>query len=231
MSDPRRRPRCTLLVLAKAPVPGQVKTRLFPVLTAADAAELAAAALLDTLDTVRRTPAVARIAAFSGDLSRAPRFRELQDVLAGFTVIEQRGADLAQRIAAAHHDAALIGGAPVLQLGMDTPQVTADLLTECAQTLAGDDSSALLGPACDGGWWLLGLHEPGAARALESVPMSLPTTGDHTAAALRGVGLDITYVAALRDVDTPADVPLVARQCARDSRFRATAHTLGLLRS
>ncbi len=60
-------------------------------------------------------------------------------------VVEQRGEDFAARLANAHVDAAAAAGLPVLQIGMDTPQVTADLIAECAQALLGSD--AVLGMA------------------------------------------------------------------------------------
>ena len=66
-------------------------------------------------------------------------------------------------------------------------------------------------PATDGGFWLLGLREPGHAEALRAVPMSVPDTGARTAAALRGRGLRLAYAPPLRDVDTAADAWAVAR--------------------
>ena len=65
-----------------------------------------------------------------------------------------------------------------------------------------DDHDAALGPADDGGWWVLALRDPEAAQALADVPMSTPTTFDRTRAALRARGLDVTTVETLRDVDT-----------------------------
>jgi len=82
---------CTLLVVAKAPVAGLAKTRLAAGVGPETAAELAAAALLDTLDAVRRVDATAHVVALTGDLDLAPRADELHDMLAGFVVVPQRG--------------------------------------------------------------------------------------------------------------------------------------------
>jgi uncharacterized protein len=208
-----------VLVVAKAPVPGLAKTRLAANMGNAAAADIAAAALLDTLDAVAAAPAAARIVAMTGDLSAASRSAEIRTRLADFTVIEQRGDGFADRLANAHADAATAaGGLPVVQIGMDTPQVTADLLVECATALQSAD--AVLGMARDGGWWVLGLHDPRAAECLRDVPMSTSTTGAVTLAALRDTGLDVGLVSELVDVDTVDDVEVVRRACMPDSRFR-----------
>jgi glycosyltransferase A (GT-A) superfamily protein (DUF2064 family) len=208
-----------VLVVAKAPVPGLAKTRLAANMGNAAAADIAAAALLDTLDAVVAAPVAARIVAMTGDLSAASRSAEIRTRLADFTVIEQRGDGFADRLANAHADAAAAaGGLAVLQIGMDTPQVTADLLVECATALQSAD--AVLGMARDGGWWVLGLHDPRAAQCLRDVPMSTSTTGAVTLAALRDTGLDVGLVSELVDVDTVDDVEVVRRACLPDSRFR-----------
>jgi glycosyltransferase A (GT-A) superfamily protein (DUF2064 family) len=91
---------------------------------------------------------------------------------------------------------------------MDTPQLTAgDLLAAAAATAA---DPAVLGPAEDGGWWVLALRDPGAARALGTVVMSTSRTHDDTRSALAGAGLSVGATSTLRDVDTVADADLVA---------------------
>lgn len=211
----------TLLVVAKAPVPGLAKTRLAAGLggaTGADtAADLAAAALLDTLDAVADTPAAARVVALTGDLDAACRAAELRDRLARFTVIGQRGGDFAERLANAHADAAAAG--PVLQIGMDTPQVSPALLADCARSLLA--VPAVLGPAADGGWWILGVRDGAAADCLRTVPMSRPDTGALTLAALRAGCAEVALLPELRDVDTVDDIAAVSAECAPGSRFAA----------
>ncbi|WP_255205084.1 DUF2064 domain-containing protein, partial [Actinomadura sp. BRA 177] len=152
------------IVIAKEPVPGRVKTRLTPAYTPAEAAALAEAALRDTLTAVAAAPAGRRTLALDG----APG----PWLPAGFTVLAQRGGGLDERLAAAFADA--WAGRPLVLLGMDTPQVTPGLLTRAARDLEHRD--AVLGPAADGGFWLLGLRRPDA-RLLRGVPMSRPDTG------------------------------------------------------
>ncbi|HEX6347592.1 TIGR04282 family arsenosugar biosynthesis glycosyltransferase [Umezawaea sp.] len=192
--------RATVLVVAKAPVPGLAKTRLSPAVPPAQAADIAAASLLDTLDAVLATPGVVPVVALTGDLTKAERSREIRSLLRHVVLLPQRGADFPARLANAHADAArLNAGLPVLQIGMDTPQVTAELLDECVGSLRYADG--VLGPATDGGWWALGLRDGHRADVLRTVPTSRDDTGALTAAALERSGLRIGLLPELSDVD------------------------------
>lgn len=215
----------TLLVVAKAPEPGRAKTRLAASVGDRVAAEIAAAALLDTLDAVADAPVAARVVALTGDLGRAASAAEIRRRLASFTVIAQRGDDFAARLANAHADASS-DGLPVLQIGMDTPQVTAELLTGCARRLL--EAPAVLGPARDGGWWVLGVGAPAMAQCLRTVPMSAPDTGELTLKALRDTGIDVATVQTLADVDVVDDVAAVREACGSDSRFARVTRAAGL---
>lgn len=208
----------TALVVAKAPVPGLAKTRLAAAVGEAAAADIAAAALLDTLDAVADAPFAARIVALTGDLSRAARSAEIRSRLSDFTVIGQRGDDFGHRLANAHADAAAAAGCgTVFQIGMDTPQLTAELLADCAGKLS--SGTAVLGPAADGGWWSLGVADAALTGCLTDVPMSRSDTGALTAAALARAGADVVLAQELADVDTIADVPVVRAACRPASRF------------
>lgn len=194
-------PAVQILVLAKQPVAGQVKTRLCPPLTPAGAARLAAAALEDTLDVVRRVRVARRVLVLSGTYD-AP----------GFEVQPQRGGPMHERLAAAFDDAA---GMPALLIGMDTPQLTATLLSVAVDALLA--SPAVLGLASDGGWWALGLRRPDGA-VLRDIPTSRSDTGALQLARLREQGLAVQALPELRDVDTIQDARAVA-ELAPDSRF------------
>lgn len=196
-----------LLVIAKAPVPGRVKTRLCPPCTPDGAAAVAAAALADTLDAASAAAAVRRTVVLSGQ-HPAP---------AGWRVVPQRGDGLDERLAYAFADTALPGVASLL-VGMDTPQLDAGLLAALAAGLDGAD--AVLAPAADGGWWALALRDPAAAAALRGVPMSRADTGARTGAALHRAGLRVAAGPPLRDVDTAADAWAVAA-VRPSSRFAA----------
>jgi rSAM/selenodomain-associated transferase 1 len=193
----------TVLVLAKEPLPGRVKTRLCPPLTSEGAARLAAAAIEDTLEVVRQVAVARRVLVLDGAYD-AP----------GFEVLPQRGGPMAERLAAAFDDA---GELPALLVGMDTPQLTPDLLTEAVEALVRSD--AVLGTAPDGGWWLLGLRRPDGAL-LRDIPTSQEDTGARQLARLELAGLSVHRLPELRDVDTIADALAVA-ELAPGSRFAA----------
>ncbi|TIC85749.1 DUF2064 domain-containing protein [Nocardioides sp. GY 10127] len=176
------------------------------------AAEVAAAALLDTLRAAVATVGPDRChLALAGDLGEAVRGEELLRAVAGWTVHPQVGDGFAARLARAHADVGGLTQEPVVQVGMDTPQVTPALLRGVAADLAGAD--AVLGEAQDGGWWVLGLRDPAAAACLVEVPMSTPRTGTLTRAALEATGLRVATTRVLRDVDTVADAEAVADEC------------------
>jgi len=198
-----------LLVMAKEPMAGRSKTRLCPPCTPAQAAELAEAALADTLEVV---------ACLAGD--------EVTPVLAldgrpgswlpaGFRVIAQRGNGFDERLANAWDDT----GGPTLQIGMDTPQVTVELLAAALTTLSSPGTDAVLGRASDGGWWALGLHRPDR-RVFVGVPMSTATTGAFQLAQLRSLDLTVSELPELRDVDLFDDAVSVATS-APGTRFAA----------
>jgi uncharacterized protein len=216
----------TLLVVAKAPVAGRAKTRLAATVGDQVAAEIAAAALLDTLEAVAATPVASRVVALTGELDDAADVAEIRRLLASFTVISQRGNDFGDRLANAHTDAAAVDGYPVLQIGMDTPQVTAELLADCGRRLVA--SPAVLGLARDGGWWALGVHSPALAECLRDVPMSQPDTGALTLKALRGSGVSATRLDELADFDVADDVAAVREVCPPHSRFALVTRAAGL---
>ncbi|WP_067471789.1 TIGR04282 family arsenosugar biosynthesis glycosyltransferase [Nocardia amamiensis] len=198
----------TLLVLAKAPIAGFAKTRLTPPLSPREAALVAAASLLDTLESVLASQMTHRVVAFTGNLGAAEHGAEIARMLNRFSVIPQRGADFGARLANAHADAASFG-APVLQIGMDTPQIGPDVLTSAATALAAGEA-AVLGPAADGGWWALGLPTPQPARVLTEIPMSTSRTGELTRAALLSCGLQVHNLPLFSDVDSFDDAVRVA---------------------
>jgi glycosyltransferase A (GT-A) superfamily protein (DUF2064 family) len=217
----------SMLVVAKAPEPGRAKTRLAATVGDRVAAGIAAAALLDTLDAVAAASVAARVVAFTGDLNAAASAAEIRERLESFTVIPQRGDGFADRLANAHADCGMTsGGLPVLQIGMDTPQVTPDLLTGCARRLP--DSAAVLGLAYDGGWWVLGVAAPAMAECLRGVPMSQPDTGQLTLKALRDSGIEVMPLQRLADFDVVDDIAAVRDACGPDSRFARVTRAAGL---
>jgi glycosyltransferase A (GT-A) superfamily protein (DUF2064 family) len=204
----------TLLVLAKAPAPGRSKTRLVPAFGLDGAARLAVAALADTLDAVAATPATRRLLVLDGPPDGV-------SVPTGVTLVPQAAGTHAERIAAAFE----LADGPALLIGMDTPQVTPDLLA--IDTCAAVD--AWLGAAEDGGWWALALRHArrDARRVLAGVPMSTSRTGEVQRERLAEAGLRVAELPVLRDVDEPHDATAVASG-APWTRFAAAVAAAGV---
>ncbi len=198
-------PDVTLIVIAKEPRPGRVKTRLCPPCSPEQAADLAAAALADTLAAVAATPARRRLLALEGE----PGWW-LPD---GVAVVPQSSGGLDTRLAGAFESA----GGPALLIGMDTPQVDPGLLEDSSRLLLGTD--AVLGAATDGGWWAIGLQHPDP-RVFEGVPMSTGDTYDHQVARLDALGLRHVALPTLTDVDVFDDAVTVSAS-APGTRFAA----------
>ena len=201
-----------IVVIAKSPEPGRVKTRLSPPCTPEQAARLAGAALDDTLAAAARTRrATRRVLVLDGPPGAwVPR---------GFDVVPQRGDGLAERLAAAFEDVAQ----PAFLVGMDTPQVTPELLDAGLAALATSD--AVFGAALDGGYWGIGLRRADPA-VFHGVPMSETFTGLAQRVRLSALGLRTANMPPLRDVDTIADAHAVAAE-APSGRFAATLASIG----
>jgi glycosyltransferase A (GT-A) superfamily protein (DUF2064 family) len=212
----------TLIVLAKRPRAGLVKTRLQPALTAIEAADVAAAALRDTLGTAENVPVRQRILAFDGDVRGW--------LPAGWRHVVQPTGDLDARLA---HAFAAAGPGPAVLVGMDTPQVQPGHLTAFDPVTY----DACLGLCPDGGYWAIGFSNPElAALAIPGIPMSRTDTGPRQYGRLVELGLRVQLLPALVDVDTIDDALEVAR-LVPESEFAAaltstrTTVSAGLLRS
>jgi len=212
-----RDPMSTLIVIAKAPVPGKVKTRLTPPLTPTQAARLARASLADTLDAAATARFELRLLVLDGDPT-------LVSTPPGVTVVPQTGGGLDRRLAAAFGEAAARDSGPALLIGMDTPQVTGPLLDACMPSAL---EEATIGLAEDGGFWALGFRRP-RELALDRLLFDVPMSTDHTGAVQMGrlisAGLGTRILPVLRDVDTIADLPAVIA-AAPASRFAAAARS------
>ena len=213
---PRRAPSTHVLVMAKAPVVGRVKTRLCPPLTPAQAAAVAEAALADTLDAVARCGADRHVVALDG-----PPGPWLPP---GFEVIPQREGGFDERLAAAWTD---VGG-PGLQIGMDTPQVTPELLDLCLDRTFSPEATASLGLARDGGWWAIGLSERWEIDVFTGVPMSTAATGRAQLDRLKAAGHVVARLPELDDVDRFDDAHRVARM-APAGGFAQVVHAVSAL--
>jgi uncharacterized protein len=203
----------TVLVLAKEPLPGRVKTRLTPEFTPAAAAALAAAAIADTLTAVAQADVTRRVLVLDGQPGPwlPPSF-----VSGNFEVWPQVKGGLADRLAGAF---AAVSG-PCFLVGMDTPQLTpADFEMNLS-----DPDRAAIGLCPDGGFWGIGFGQP-RPQVFAGVPMSTESTGAIQRDRLVAADLRVRDLPVLRDVDTAADAAAVAA-LAPQSRFAAAWHDL-----
>jgi uncharacterized protein len=185
----------SVVVIAKEPLPGRVKTRLIGDFTPDEAAGLARAALLDTLSTLADVPCEQRVLLLDGSPTGwVPR---------GWSVLAQVAGSLDFRIVAGFD--ALADG-PAVLVGMDTPQLRPEYLAFDATRY-----DACLGLAPDGGFWAIGFAEPHRAGGIVcGVPMSTPHTGGDQYRRLLDAGLRVQLLPTLTDVDTPASARAVA---------------------
>ena len=191
--------RCTLIVLAKAPLAGYAKTRLAPALGEAGAAALAARLLSHTLAQA--------LAADLGpvDLCCAPS--RLHPAFAAFArpgieMFDQGDGDLGQRMQ--HAFARRLGpGSHALLIGSDAPALDAALLRRATLLLRTTD--AVFVPALDGGYALIGLRRP-APGLFEGMTWSTASVMAETRRRLAAARLRHTELPAVADIDTPADL-------------------------
>lgn len=196
-----------VVVFAKRPEAGRVKTRLCPPLRPEEAAELYGCMLDDVLEATAGAAAKLGLAAIltvdppdacTALAARAP---------AAFHVLPQRGADLAERMEHAAADAAALGFAPLLLRGSDSPALGAELLAEALAALAGAD--VVLSPAADGGYDLVGLRAP--TPGLFRHAMSTGSVLEDTLRNARALGLRSALLAPSFDVDVVEDLHELAR--------------------
>jgi glycosyltransferase A (GT-A) superfamily protein (DUF2064 family) len=185
----------TVVVIAKAPYPGRVKTRLVGPVTAHQAAELAAAALSDTLRRLEEFRCVRRVLLLDGE--PAGWLRPL------WQVMPQADGTLDERLASGFES---LPPGPAVVVGMDTPQLNAENLTFDPSRF-----DACLGPATDGGYWAIGFRDPSmAAAVIRGVPMSTVGTGAEQQRRMTEAGLRVQLLPMLTDIDTPQAAAVVA---------------------
>lgn len=183
-------------VMAKAPVPGRAKTRLCPPLSHDEAAELAAAFLIDVWKAATTLRGAKAFLSYSGERDSFP------PELARAQGFHQKGADLGARI---EHTArtGLEHAGMVLVIGSDLPGLSTGYLQSARSALHTHD--AVLGPSRDGGFYLIGLREC-PVGLLADLPWSEPETGEATHRRLVEWGFEVTTAPRFDDVDTIEDL-------------------------
>lgn len=191
-----------VLVMAKAPRPGKVKTRLHPLLGPERCALLQAELIRHTVQLL----AAQQVRTYLAYASTGPE--DVTNIggppFDGVRLLTQRGADLGERLTAATAEAFADGAGPLLVIGTDAPALTSDHLSAAFAAL--EHTDLVLGPALDGGYYLIGMRSP-HTRPFDLDPTLWGT--DQVLAATRARaaehGLNVHLLPALRDLDTPED--------------------------
>lgn len=214
-----RRSRVALVVMAKAPAPGEVKTRLCPPLSPDQAATLARCFLEDRVEQLRTIEAGEAVVAFTP----AGREAELRAWLGpGVRLVPQAGTDLGARLDRVLTDLLAEGYAGAAAVDADSPTLpTAFLHRACAHLLA-DAADLVVGPTEDGGYYLIGLRAP-APALFRDMPWSTAAVFDETVARARRLGLRLGVLPAWFDVDRGADLARLAASAARTGDGRGDA--------
>ena len=201
--------RRALVVFLKAPVPGLVKTRLTPVLTAEEAAGFYRALARDTMAAVREGADLSEGHRPWGAYQSHPRFPDLRWAGHPVPFFEQEGANLGDRLNHAFDRMFREDHRQTVVIGSDAPEITVDRLTEAFQSL--DRHDAVIGPARDGGYYLLGLRKSRPALWTD-MPWSSDGVLAETVRRLDGAGLSHALLDVLDDIDGPEDVSALAHR-------------------
>ncbi|MEI7769485.1 MAG: TIGR04282 family arsenosugar biosynthesis glycosyltransferase [Chloroflexales bacterium] len=207
-----------LLVVARAPIAGQTKTRLCPPLDGATAAALYTCFLRDTLALMDQVPDVRRTIGYLPE-DATGYFRDLAPHMA---LAPQRGADLGERLDSLLCDALAGGAAQAVVMDSDSPTLPAVYLRQSfAELAAGAD--VVIGPCEDGGYYLIGLRRP-QPRLLREVRMSTPDVLRDTLAIAAELGLRAALLPTWYDVDTATELARL-REELRAAPPDVAAHT------
>jgi rSAM/selenodomain-associated transferase 1 len=220
MAVNERSGRCAIAIMAKAPDAVRVKTRLSPVLRPNEAGELSACFLRDMTQMLARAGGAAAI---DGYIAFAPAGSE-----ASFSPIVAPGTGTVLADGAIDAPPGVVGfGRCLLQaaqalfargyaavglLNSDSPTLPAELIVEAARLLAAPGERAVLGPASDGGYYLIGLKAP-HAKLFADIDWSTARVAAQTRAAAQHIGLGVVDLAPWYDVDDPASLARLVRDC------------------
>jgi rSAM/selenodomain-associated transferase 1 len=197
-----------LVIFAKAPIPGQVKTRLCPPLTGDEAATLQGTLVLDVVErsrTVERQ--MDRFLACSPQKEHP--FFKIMEGRHGIRTLDQIGDDIGSRMAGVFDELFGLGYRRVIMVGTDVPTLQPAVFVEAQQSLAKHD--LVVGPAQDGGYFLIGMTKP-LPQLFQDIPWS---TGEVMALTLKkaaALGLTVAQLAVGRDLDRVDDLLAFASQ-------------------
>ena len=207
-----------LVIFAKAPLVGQVKTRLSPPLSLIEAAELARCFLVDTVERACHLPTVRVYLAITPAESE-PLFRALLPFPIEY--IAQHGASLGEREHNIFVDLQQHGATRIVLIGSDIPTLPLSHLQKAFQHLEDAHCDAVFGPSSDGGYYLVGMHAL-HPQLFENITWSTSSVMAETLAQAQKHGLNVALVPTWYDVDDKDDLArLVAELSQPDGHVHA----------
>ncbi|MCX9082255.1 MAG: TIGR04282 family arsenosugar biosynthesis glycosyltransferase [Candidatus Methanoperedens sp.] len=198
-----------IAIMAKAPFPNKVKTRLNPPLSPFEASRLYHSFLLDKIEQVKCIDEARPFMAYTPESSES-FFRSI--IPPGFLLINQAGKDLGERLANVSHELFAMGAEKVVLLDSDTPNLPVDHIREGLSRL--NEADVVLGPCEDGGYYLIGMRTfiPGI---FSGIPWSTALVTEFTLKKVHELGLTVSMLPGWYDVDTEKDL----RRLMRDLEF------------
>lgn len=213
-----QRAESALVIFAKAPIPGEVKTRLCPPLTPDEAATLHGSFVLDMLERTKLAVTILQLPCHRY-LACAPSselvFFKIMEERQGVRLLDQVGEDVGQRMHHTFTDLFAKGYKQVILVGTDVPTLPLSVYQEAFAILGRSD--VVLGPALDGGYYLIGLTQP-TEQLFTGVPWSTDQVLAVTQQQAETLGLSVGLTTAWRDVDTIADLRVLTRECQEDKK-------------
>ena len=205
---------CALTVMAKAPRPGKVKTRLSPPLTLEQTAALNIRFLRDTTENLATIPGAAGLISYTPVGDEALFAGLLPET---FALVAQRGDGFGERLLAAAEDILAIGYGAVCLIDSDSPTVPAAAFYNAVEALKRPGDRVVIGPSHDGGYYLIGLKVAHAAP-FERITWSTGSVFEETVERCREAGLEVVTLPTWYDVDDAATLDLLEGELLRGER-------------
>ena len=196
---------CAMAVMAKAPRPGRVKTRLSPPLTLDQTAALNVCFLRDTTANLATIPATAGLISYTPVGDEALFNGLLPDT---FGLVAQRGDAFGERLLAAAQDILALGYGAVCLIDSDSPTVPASAFSAAVEALQQPGDRVVLGPSHDGGYYLIGL-KLAHSEPFERISWSTSTVLDETLARCDEAGLEVVLLPTWYDVDDASTLSIL----------------------
>lgn len=202
-----------MTVMAKAPRPGRVKTRLSPPLTLDQTAALNICFLKDTTENLATIPGSAGLISYTPQGDEALFNGLLPET---FALVLQGGDGFGERLLAAAQDVLAIGYGAVCLIDSDSPTVPAAAFAQAVEALARPGDRIVLGPSHDGGYYLIGMKQA-HAEPFERITWSTGSVCAETLERCREAGIEVVLLPTWYDVDDASTLALLQEELLNDT--------------